>query len=641
MRKFKKPLLVTLFLIVVACIFAGCGANISTEMTIGDGFSGQRVINVKFDSSDLDEYVTGGIDELKKIADENLPSELTYTLTSDDTTSTMSFVLAFSDIDDYKTKVNSLISKGSNTELTPEIIYESGDTPFKQGLKFQENFTSFDLLQWYFDAVKSAGIVTHEDESEWYELGENYIITSDGEKEYSYSELSISKQDNNCLDSIDVETTVNMDGTFKRVFTFRAYESTVEDLSKNGCVLSTYLSDLTPENDTFEENTETSPYEYKITVTAADMQQLVDKTNSILQTENSFSYEIKNDTQTPGTALITLTEKLDGSYYLDYSYSSSLESKVNLFNNISFADDSGEDAYLEDSGFSYYPSSANEYTYNIKWKISFESVEMQPEVNGDKLNVKFIFTLGDILADDLKTSAVDALKASAESFGKFNQTDNGCELEFSGKTEEVISQINEFVRKNDENPSEENIYFSITNGELQTGTKFTNGVTGSISYDLSPIIGDTYVIFNDKEGLLADYYYSGDMQTDENGNRVLSSNAYVQFTVVKVSILTVVLTVVFAVILIAGILLAVIFRKELKAIADSFSKKNTAAVPYTISDEQKTYTDDIIIDEEEENTPSESENTQCQTVAATVSAPAEPDKTDSDTDDDEAEEELL
>ena len=246
-----------------------------------------------------------------------------------------------------------------------------------------------------------------------------------------------------------------------------------------------------------------------------------------------------------------------------------------------------------------------------------------------------------IFFDDLKTSAVDALKASAESFGKFNQTDNGCELEFSGKTEEVISQINEFVRKNDESPSEENIYFSITNGELQTGTKFTNGVTGSISYDLSPIIGDTYVIFNDKEGLLADYYYSGDMQTDENGNRVLSSNGYVQFTVVKVSILTVVLTVVFAVILIAGILLAVIFRKELKAIADSFSKKNTAAVPYTISDEQKTYTDDIIIDEEEENTPSESENTQRQTVAATVSAPAEPDKTDSDTDDDEAEEELL
>ena len=87
---------------------------------------------------------------------------MTCVLSAKDDTNILTFNIEFKNLEDYRTKVEKIIRAGSNEKLIPNVVYENLNTVFKKGVKFTENFTSFDLLQWYFDAVKEAGIINHE-----------------------------------------------------------------------------------------------------------------------------------------------------------------------------------------------------------------------------------------------------------------------------------------------------------------------------------------------------------------------------------------------------------------------------------------------------------------------------------------------
>ena len=47
-------------LVLMVLVLAGCGANVSTSMTIDENFAGKRDITLTLDSSDVSE-ITGGI----------------------------------------------------------------------------------------------------------------------------------------------------------------------------------------------------------------------------------------------------------------------------------------------------------------------------------------------------------------------------------------------------------------------------------------------------------------------------------------------------------------------------------------------------------------------------------------------------
>lgn len=577
--KNKKIGLLLIPLLLMICILAGCGAVINTELNITKDFAGQRKIDVIINNDDLKSYVTGGINALKKVADSKLPSEMSCALSEVDEGSCLTFTIDFKSIDDYREKVAAVIDAGSNKELTPEIEYENLDTIFKKGVKLNENFTSFDLLQWYFDAVKEANIITNSSTSDWYEIKDNKIVLDSVEYD-SYSKLSVNKQDLCCLDSIYVNTILNIDGTFSREFRFLASDTTVEELSEKGCNLSSYISNLASEDDTYSENTDKATNEYIITVEADDTKQLVEKTNKILQTSNEFSLDIESNSEKVGNANVTIEEKLDGSFYLDYSSSDPLHSTIVPYdNNCKLIKCDNAEVLANDGKLGYTPSPAMKYCFDLDWKISFASVEIITDISSnDKAAVDFVFTSEETLQEDLKESAVEALKASCGEYGEFNENGDIATVSFTGSIDELNNKISSFIRSNDTAATEEKTYFEISFSKSETTSNFTNAYSGKITYDLSPIIGNTRITFNDVDGIFTDYYYQGYFATDDDGNNIINSIGEVSFTLVKFSFLIAALFIISCIVLIVGIILLVVKRKELLNIISNIKNKKKSTV---------------------------------------------------------------
>lgn len=577
--KNKKIGLLLIPLLLMICILAGCGAVINTELNITKDFAGQRKIDVIINNDDLKSYVTGGINALKKVADSKLPSEMSCALSEVDEGSCLTFTIDFKSIDDYREKVAAVIDAGSNKELTPEIEYENLDTIFKKGVKLNENFTSFDLLQWYFDAVKEANIITNSSTSDWYEIKDNKIVLDSVEYD-SYSKLSVNKQDLCCLDSIYVNTILNIDGTFSREFRFLASDTTVEELSEKGCNLSSYISNLASEDDTYSENTDKATNEYIITVEADDTKQLVEKTNKILQTSNEFSLDIESNSEKVGNANVTIEEKLDGSFYLDYSSSDPLHSTIVPYdNNCKLIKCDNAEVLANDGKLGYTPSPAMKYCFDLDWKISFASVEIITDISSnDKTAVDFVFTSEETLQEDLKESAVEALKASCGEYGEFNENGDIATVSFTGSIDELNNKISSFIRSNDTAATEEKTYFEISFSKSETTSNFTNAYSGKITYDLSPIIGNTRITFNDVDGIFTDYYYQGYFSTDDDGNNIINSIGEVSFTLVKFSFLIAALFIISCIVLIVGIILLVVKRKELLNIISNIKNKKKSTV---------------------------------------------------------------
>ena len=161
MRK-SKVLCLIVSLVLLVALLVGCGANVSTVMdisTANGGFAGSRVITLLIGNDDLDS-VTGGMTGLETVLTENLPADLTYAISNpSETESQITFTLAFTSMDDYKTKVTNILALDAENEIVPEIVFEKSDNLFRRGMKYTENFQSFDLLRWYFNALQTANII--------------------------------------------------------------------------------------------------------------------------------------------------------------------------------------------------------------------------------------------------------------------------------------------------------------------------------------------------------------------------------------------------------------------------------------------------------------------------------------------------
>ena len=90
------------------CMLAGCGAVINTELTVDKNFAGQRTITLEISNSDVNQYVTGGLAALKSVADSKIPAGLTCATSASGDKSYITFVLAFSNLNGYRSKVQAL-----------------------------------------------------------------------------------------------------------------------------------------------------------------------------------------------------------------------------------------------------------------------------------------------------------------------------------------------------------------------------------------------------------------------------------------------------------------------------------------------------------------------------------------------------
>ncbi len=579
--------------LIIAFVFAGCGADVSTTMTIDSNFAGSRQITLTISNDDLGD-VTGGIGGLETVITGNIPKEMSYSIGDYDGGKTIVFTIDFTSISDYRAKVNAIIAAGVTDEErsddnvpVPEVIYERNESYFKKGIRFEENFDSVDLLDWFREGLRTADIIS-DSESNWYENG-NHYVTIEGTEYSAYSNFQVNEQENTCLNNCEVITQVMVDNSVKRTITFTADSSTVDELAAKGCDLEDYLGALAPEGCEFTPNEDEAPYTYAFEFTADTAEDLVKTTNAILQTDtNALTLETAIDANRLGYATVAYSELLDGSFYLDYNgYNSPLASNVWVYNNTtvisSQVGESTVDYSTTDEGVRYYPSASQTYQFNMDWQIEFSDIDFSiNSIGKEKVSVTLDCQLSEDLSAEMKQSAIDRMKSFFTTDEHYEATEDGIVITYSGAIDQVEADINLLVRSvtgaieiTDDGSA--TAYFSIIEKTYDTPSFFTDGVAYDVTYDFSPLFGNTQLRVDESEGLFGSKHYQNGVYENDDGEMCVGTNGSFTLYQTKLSILGIGLGVLCLALFVVGIILLLgslrplkdytAYKKQMKAVA--------------------------------------------------------------------------
>ena len=580
-------------------LLSGCGADVSTKMTVDENFAGKRVIKLFISDDDLGK-VTGGINGLKNVVKKNIPKAMSYKVASAEGGKNITFTIAFKDIKDYRTKVTSIINAGVTAEektkgnlLVPEVVYEKNESYFKKGIKFTENFDSVDLLDWFREGLRKAKIIS-ESESNWFEYGDT-VLVMEGTEYTPGRQLKVDTQENTCLDSLDVTTKILLDNTIERTIVFSANEETVTKLSEKGCELETYFKDFVSGDDTFkaEQNEEYGGWKYTFSIKADTAEALTEKTNKIMQTEtNNFVLEATVDPEKTGFAKVNIKENIDASFYLDFGSSREVVSNIYVYNNAELTKLAAGEAEVnynkteDGTGITYYPSSTLEYDFSYDWQIEFEKLKLDVDSSffGDDVTVTLDCELFDALSKEMKDSAKKRIQEFLDSEESYKTSDNGITIEITGAAKDVEKKLNDMIGKAaqsaeveavqenseeyyeeepEEEPDENWGYFTIETEEVTTGNIFTDGKVLKVDYNLTPVFGEAQIKVENKSDFLSAKYYQGDVTTDKDTKYV---SAFGNIAVYKLtpSIIGFGIGLVTLILLVVGIILLLGSLKKLK-----------------------------------------------------------------------------
>ncbi len=413
-RKLRK-LLLAAALFCCVLVIASCGATVDTEFTADSNFNGTRVITLTLDNSDLSEYVPGGKDSIDITIKKYMPDCLTYTLTEGDDALVCKFTLAFTGIDDYRTKAAKILAAEVDEPVTPEIEYESIGSPFKSSLKFKENFSSMDLIGWLRYGLQKDEVVTRESTSDWFESGDTKVTIA-GTDYSAYSNISVDNSVYNTPDSVLVKTYFLTSGNFDRTIEFCFSNDTLTKLSEQNVNVEEYFKGIVTASTT-EKLVQDYQTTYYVKMKDMTADQIAAETAKVLQSENvSFGSSLKPDVNVDRRLLINVSEKLDGAYYLRNDRN--LSSIYFLYNGAEPSDSSAVSfGYYNDNdlrGYSYIPSYVEAETAESSfiWDVDFEKAGAYLDIAGNKVNLDIkMFASSDML-ETAKQILDDSLTAA-------------------------------------------------------------------------------------------------------------------------------------------------------------------------------------------------------------------------------------
>lgn len=416
MGKLKK-ILCAAMLLVTAMLFTACGAEVDTELTADSSFTGKRVITMTLSNSDLEEYVTGGADSIEKAVKKYLPEGMTYANSANADSLVYKFTVDFSGIDDYRTKINTILAANPDNSIKAEINYENVDSPFKSSLYFEENYSSKDLMGWLVSGLDKEGVVTYSDKSDWMSSGDSKAVIN-GEEYSCYSTMEVNDSTYNCASAIYVETEFLSGGMYNRTFEFDFYNDTIENLSSGGFDTEGYFKELAGDG-TFEKTEEDSMTAYSITVNG-DSAAILGKTASILCMENAkFDVTTSADKDIAGRMNISVSEYLDGSYYLKSNSRDSLRSGLILYDGVSSTGGGSASlrSTLNDDGktvYYYYPAyiENGDAICEFVWDVTYDDIIAVLDFSGAKVSLALDMEIPSDMLPEAKTIFTDSINKS-------------------------------------------------------------------------------------------------------------------------------------------------------------------------------------------------------------------------------------
>lgn len=240
MKKRKVVLSLLLMLFCMLCL-SGCSqskVDMETTLTLKADQSGNRQIRLSIDKKDFDRIFGGNVQSLHDLLKETIPSCMEWSPSDDEKRYGFVFNLYFSSLEDYEKKVEQI------TGVDASIQMEQPNSVFASGIRYQENFTSMDLLGWLTARLKQ------QDELKNVDLGslftESSVKVVFGEEEYTQEAgaILVDTLIETPVERIDILTHYMQNKHCNRqiVFTFSN-----DSMAKNGDAIRKYMEQHLPD----------------------------------------------------------------------------------------------------------------------------------------------------------------------------------------------------------------------------------------------------------------------------------------------------------------------------------------------------------------------------------------------------------
>lgn len=216
----------------MAMIFMTACGTLKTTISVNKDGSGKRVMTYTIDKESYNEAMNVSVSKVDKAIQENLPEALTYSFTEDAGIYKAEFTLEFDSIEDYIEKVNSF----SKFEFKAEM--SRTDSLFSNGVYYKENRTGTDVMYWFAELLVNEGFVDEYDASYIF-YDQSTVLNIDGSDVWvSQGKITYENTEYIAVDSIDIYTTENDDGTVDRKIEFRIKTA---NLNKNSKKITEFL----------------------------------------------------------------------------------------------------------------------------------------------------------------------------------------------------------------------------------------------------------------------------------------------------------------------------------------------------------------------------------------------------------------
>lgn len=183
----QRWMFLAVLLTIAALILSACGAKIDTQLGLESAEKGTRTMQVSFDMKDNKDKIKGGVEALDASVRKHLPQGLEYAgIQTEGDKARATFTIPFSSVDEYRTKVASIL-KASSSKTEPTITILNSEQGLVQGIQVKENFTSKELLEWLPEALVVDGVIDSSRKTSVFNNSNNETTVKLGDKEVKNS----------------------------------------------------------------------------------------------------------------------------------------------------------------------------------------------------------------------------------------------------------------------------------------------------------------------------------------------------------------------------------------------------------------------------------------------------------------------
>lgn len=252
----QRWMFLAVLLTIAALILSACSAKIETQLGLESAEKGTRTILVSFNVKDNQDKVKGGTQALDASVRKHLPEGLEYEgIQSEGDKARATFKVSFSSVDEYQSKVTSLL-KASGSDIKPQISIVNSDQGLVQGIQVKENFSSGDLLGWLPEALVVDGVVSASNK--------NSVLSSSDETTVKFGEKEVKNSGGSKISAKDVQDrgfrnvildVKEKDGGYSVMVSFVAKEIMNTETAS---AVDAYLNQVKPEGSELKKGLESS-----------------------------------------------------------------------------------------------------------------------------------------------------------------------------------------------------------------------------------------------------------------------------------------------------------------------------------------------------------------------------------------------